>query len=145
MQANGTFISSRNLARRQDGMTSSASLQQWLYTRASHFCTLCMNQAGYNYMSKIGSVVFSLSYGPCAVPLGKSSQPCRFSPPQKGMYATVMSFQYLFSVLLFLFFPYKIHNIFFLFLWQLKSESIQSSQFQSKLNEVIRTLTQVRR
>uniref|UniRef100_A0A8C0C030 Focadhesin n=1 Tax=Buteo japonicus TaxID=224669 RepID=A0A8C0C030_9AVES len=31
----------------------------------------------------------------------------------------------------------------FFFLWQLKSESIQSSQFQSKLNEVIRTLTQI--
>lgn len=36
-------------------------------------------------------------------------------------------------------------NGYFSFFFQLKSEAIQSSQFQGRLNEVIRTLTQVRR
>ena len=34
---------------------------------------------------------------------------------------------------------------YFSFFFQLKSEAIQSSQSQGRLNEVIRTLTQVRR
>lgn len=114
MQGNGTFISSRNLVRRQDGMTSSASLQQWLYTRASHLCNCesCWVWTKWDRvtMCKMRSVPFShhIAHVQCHWGRGK---PCRLSPflthspTKRHVCKCNLSFQHLSSVLVIPFFP----------------------------------------
>lgn len=101
MKASGTFIASRNLARRQDGMTSSASLQQWLYiyTRASHLCNSescwIWTRRDEITMCNMGFVPFSLHMAHVQCYWGKVYSRVGFlflssTLPQKGMCANVI-------------------------------------------------------
>lgn len=124
----------------------------YIYTRASH---LCNSESCWIWTRRdeittcnMGFVPFSLHMAHVQCYWGKVYSHVGFlflssTLPQKGMCADVIC---LFSTcsLFCCFFCCLIKFTSFFFLWQLKSESIQSSQFQSKLNEVIRTLTQVR-
>uniref|UniRef100_A0A8C3JAK8 Focadhesin n=1 Tax=Calidris pygmaea TaxID=425635 RepID=A0A8C3JAK8_9CHAR len=94
------------------------------------------NQQTHSFALALGAIVHGLS----ACGHGRAEE---LSNRLMPAWIKIVLAEYPFSVLLFLFSPIKFTSYIFLFVWQLKSESIQSSQFQSKLNEVIRTLTQI--